>query len=315
MVTEGGMVADNSARRQPNALATMGWLIVMGAAWGLEFSMFKLAVEAGLPEIGILMVALVLVVVAFGAVIAWKHAWFRLNAEIIVFLIVVAVLGYVLPLLAALWAASHVGAGMMTLIASFTPIVTVATALLFRTEHVSLRRILAVTFGMIAGLMVLAPGVDLTGSRNFGWLLLVFVVPLTYGVESVYVWVKWPAGLSPLQIGAGQAAIALLGVIPLHLLTEPAMAYDPAWPVSQWAVILVGFLVLVEVFLYFAIIRDTGGVLVSFSFYISLFAGIAWGVTIFGEVFDWVTWIAVVALMIGLALTVQPAGTTKGDTP
>ena len=57
----------NSARRQPNALATMGWLIVMGAAWGLEFSMLKLAVEAGLPEIGILMVALVLVVVAFGA--------------------------------------------------------------------------------------------------------------------------------------------------------------------------------------------------------------------------------------------------------
>ncbi|MDG2481627.1 MAG: hypothetical protein P8Q36_12275, partial [Alphaproteobacteria bacterium] len=60
---------------------------------------------------------------------------------------------------------------------------------------------------------------------------------------------------------------------------------------------------LVEVVLYFVIIRDTGGVLVSFGMYLSLFAGIAWGVIIFAERFDALTWLAVAVLVIGLSLT------------
>jgi len=43
----------------------LGLLVIMGAAWGLEFSMLKLAVEAGYPETGVLLVTLALVALVF----------------------------------------------------------------------------------------------------------------------------------------------------------------------------------------------------------------------------------------------------------
>ncbi|MBT6206029.1 MAG: DMT family transporter [Rhodospirillaceae bacterium] len=294
------MTTDAAARA---TWSTWGLLVLMGAAWGLEFSMLKLTAEAGYPPIGTLMAALAMVATAYWTVLIWRRAWFRVNCEVLLFLLMIAGLGYVLPLIAVLWAAPHVDAGLMTLIASFTPIVTVATAVLFRTETVSWRRILAVMIGLASALLVLVPQAHLPEAGILGWLLLVFVVPLTYGVESVYVSVYWPQGLTPLQIGAGQSLVALLAVIPIHFLTEDPMVYDRGWNMGQIAIVIVAACLLVEVVLYFVIIRDTGGVLVSFGMYLSLFAGIAWGVIIFAERFDALTWLAVAVLVIGLSLT------------
>lgn len=290
----------------PSRWSTLGWLLLMGAAWGLEFSMLKLAAEAGFPGTGILLVTLAIIAAVFCVILTLRRAWFRPTRRIVVFLLVVAMLGYVLPLLAALWAAPHVPAGAMTLIASFTPLVTVATALLFRTERVSRRRILAVILGMVSGLLVLLPEASLPSGGNLLWLLVVFVVPLTYGVESIYVSVAWPRGLDPLQVAAGQSLVALVLLLPIHLIGGQTMVYDPGWPVGQLAILVVAACVLVEVLLYFLIISRTGGVLVSFSMYISLFAGIAWGWVIFGEQLGLAVWIAIAVLAVGLALTVPP---------
>ena len=292
------------ARRSgPASLATIGLLLCMGAAWGLEFSMLKLAAEAGFPGTGVLLITLALVALVFAVIVTVQGAWFRPTPEIIVFLFVIAMLGYVLPLLAALWAAPRVPAGIMTLIASFTPVVSVACALTLRSEHVSWRRITAVLLGTAAALLVLVPETQLPQWGNAVWLLVVFVVPLTYGVESVYVSVAWPKHLTPMQVAAGQSVVALLAMLPLHLIFGEPIPWDPDWPVGQLAILVVAACVLVEVLLYFLIISRTGGVLVNFSMYISLFAGIAWGWVIFGEQHDAHVWIAVVVLAIGLSFT------------
>lgn len=289
-------------------IPVLGLLLVMGAAWGLEFSVMKLATEAGFPGIGILLVTLALVAPVFWMIVALRGAWFRPTWPIVRFLVVIALLGYVLPLLAALWAAPHVPAGLMTMIASFTPVVSVACALSFRTERVSPRRILAVALGLAAALLVLVPETQVPGMGVLGWLLVVFVVPLTYGIESVYVSVAWPGGLDPMQVAAGQSVAALLAVLPIYLLFGEPIVYDPSWSMGQVAIGLVALCVLVEVLLYFVIIKASGGVLVNFSMYISLFAGMAWGWAIFGERHGVVVWIAVAVLVAGLALTVQRRG-------
>ncbi len=297
--------------RKPSGLGTLGLLVIMGAAWGLEFSMLKLAVEAGYSETGVLLVTLAIVALVFCGIITVQRAWFRLTRRTVVFLLMLALLGYELPLLAALWASPYVPAGLMTLIASFTPVVTVATALLCRTERVSPRRILAVVFGLVAAFLVLVPEARLPEAGNLLWLLLVFVVPLTYGVESVYVSWAWPDDLTPMQIGAGQSLLALLTVIPIHVAVGDPLHYDPTWPMGQIAILIVAGCVLTEVFLYFAIIRATGGVLVSFAMYLSLFAGIAWGAVIFGERLELLTWVALGLLLVGLTLTITRDGREK----
>jgi len=294
----------------PATWATLGLLLLMGAAWGLEFSMLKLASEAGYSGPSVLLATLAIVAVALVGITSLRRAWFRPTREIAVFLIVIAMLGYILPLLAALWAAPHVPAGIMTLIASFTPVVAVATALLLRTERVSPRRIAAVMCGLAAALLVLVPEVRLPQAGNLAWLIVVFAVPLTYGVESVYVSVAWPRGINAMQVATGQSLITLLALVPIQLLFGGPMPFDPTWPDGQLAIPVIAGCVLIEVLLYFAIIGRTGGVLVNFSMYISLFAGIAWGWVIFGEQLDVIVWIAVIVLAVGLALTVRRRGET-----
>lgn len=292
----------------PATFATLGLLILSGAAWGLEFSMLKLATEGGYPEIGTLLAAMVAIAVVFWAAVALRGAWFRFRRDAVVFFLVVALLGYVLPLLAALWASSHVPAGLMTLIVSFTPVVTVAVVLLLRTEPVSPRRIAAVGLGLLAALIVLVPESEGPTGGALVWLLLVFVVPLTYGIESVYVSVAWPDGLDPLQVCAGQSLLAVLTLIPIQLVYGEPMPFDSSWPMAQLAIPVVAACILVEVLLYFVIIRQTGGVIVNFQMYIALFAGFAWGYAIFGEQHGLHVWIAVAVLVVGLALTIPRRG-------
>ena len=69
---------------------------------------------------------------------------------------------------------------------------------------------------------------------------------------------------------------------------------------------------LIEVVLYFYIIQHTGGVLVSFSNFISLFAGIGWGMMIFSETHGPMVWLSVVVLIGSLALvTIDTMKTDK----
>src|SRR5690606_23133853 len=160
----------------------------------------------------------------------------------------------------------------------------------------------AVVLGLAAALLVLVPEARLPSGGNLLRLLVVFVVPLTYGVESVYGSATFPPGLDALQVGTGQALMTVLMVLPVYPQAGEPLVYDPAWPVGQTAILIVAVCVLIEVVLYFVIISRTGGVLVSFSMYISLFAGIAWGWAIFGEQLGITVWIAIAVLAVGLAM-------------
>ena len=162
-------------------------LLIMGLAWGAEFSTLKLAIAGGHDEFTVLMVALVLISVAYFLILLFRRSLFRVTREIFVFLAITAMLGYLIPLLAALYAAPYLSAGIMTLIVSLTPVVTVSVALLLRTERVSFFRIASIGLGMVATWLVLAPETELPGRGVFAWMLLMAIVPICYGVESIYV--------------------------------------------------------------------------------------------------------------------------------
>jgi len=291
-------------------------LVIMGITWGLQFSMLKLAALDGIDEITILFVMLVIVSVCFTAPLIVARRGFALTSERVQFLFITGLLGYALPLAAAVYAAAHVPAGIMTLIASFTPLVTVAVALAVRSERVSPRRLIAVVLAMISALLVLLPEASLPGFGVLPWLVLVFVVPLCYGVEGVYVAVRWPDGLDTLQVVAGEAVFAALMVLPFFLGMGQFPDAAQIWSLGGLAVLVVALSGLIEVFLYFYLIRREGAVFVSFSTFISLFAGIAWGIALFGEVHSAIVWLAVALLAVSLAAVVferPPQSVEFGD--
>ena len=292
-------------------------LLIMGLAWGAEFSTLKLAIAGGHDEFTVLMVALVLISVAYFLILLFRRSLFRVTREIFVFLAITAMLGYLIPLLAALYAAPYLSAGIMTLIVSLTPVVTVSVALLLRTERVSFLRIASIGLGMVATWLVLAPETELPGRGVFAWMLLMAIVPICYGVESIYVSARWPGGLDAWQVGFGEAVVAIVLLLPAYAVFGDPTSIGLSWSLAETGIVLFVLSGLINIVLYFYIIQHTGGVLVSFGSFISLFVGIGWGMLIFSERHGMMVWFAVIVLIGALVLVCvdtlrnRPAGTLE----
>ena len=278
-----------------------GFLVIMGACWGLQFALLKLAAAAGYSELAVLVLAMGLLSLVFGAMLVARREPEELTRARLVFLVITSTLGYLAPLWAALYAASHLPAGILTLMASLTPVATVAIALGLRTEVVSARRILAVGLGAVAVTFVLWPELELPGFGKLHWLLVALIMPLCYGVESIYIAKFWPAGLTPMQAVTGETVMAFVLVVPIFLLAGGPLP-SPDWGTAELAIGLFVAAGVVESLLYFYLIKRTGGVFVTFGGFVSLFAGIGWGMLLFGESHGAMVWLAVGLLCVSVLL-------------
>ena len=183
-----------------------------------------------------------------------------------------------------------------------SPAITFATAALFRTEHISVVRLIAMVLGICSVLILMLPGI--LGEVISLWVLAALLIPLCYGTESVYVDRNWPEGMGVIQVGFAEAFTAFVLILPLVYFID---GFPAAIDLSGRAEIAIAVFVLCglfEIFAYFYLIRTTGGVLVSFGSFVALFAGVAWGILLFNEQHGGLTWVAA-ALMVSSLLMVS----------
>ena len=286
-------------------------LVVMGVLWGLQFAMLKLAAERGLSEVDTLMIALVLLSVIFTIILLVRQQTFRITVKLINFLAIIGLLGYIFPLLAALHAAPHIPAGILTLIATLVPVITILIATLLKTEPVSVQRMIAVGLGVIAVLLVLWPELELPGYGNTYWIFVALVVPFCYGIESIYIASSWPRGMTSLQVVTAQTLVATLLFLPVFFFYGNPGAVGSNWSGGEVAILIFVLAGVIESLIYFYVIEKTGGVFVSFASFISLFAGIAWGILLFSESHGLVVWFAVAATFVSLLLATSGKSFSK----
>ena len=156
--------------------------------------------------------------------------------------------------------------------------------------------------GCVSAALVLAPQLELPGYGALGAMLLALVIPACYGVESIYVAARWPEGLDVMQVGLGEAVGAAILTLPLLLVFGDPAAFTLSWSIAEFAIAVFVVSGVFDVLAYFYLVRTTGGVLVSFGTFIALFAGIAWGIAIFGERHSAIVWVAVLILVAALGL-------------
>ena len=272
----------------------------MGILWGLQYAMIKLAAESGYNEINIIVLTLLMVSAFYLILVKVRGLKIPPNKETIVFLIIIAILGYILPLLATVYAAEKVTAGIISLVACLTPILTVLLALILRSETVSRSRIAGIALGAFSVTMVLLPELRSPDLGMLPWILLLLVAPLVFAVENIYVSMKWPKGLGAVEMVAGEAIVASVLMLPLFFVFGAPHEIKWQWTSAEIAIVVYVLAGIAESFLYFHIIRTTGGVLVSFGSFVSLFAGIGWGIVIFSESHPMTVWIAVIFLVVAL---------------
>ena len=285
-------------------------LVAMGTLWGLQFAMLKLAVSGGYSEITVAAAALLMLAAAFAALAAAAGLKFQLDGRVLLFFFVASVLGYLVPLLITLVAASGLSAGMLVMIGSLTPLFAAVTALVWRTEPVSGSRLAAIGLGLLSILIMTYSGITAQAAGGVGLIILALAIPCAYGIESVYISTRWPMGLSPLHVVTGETVISAIIILPVWILFGGDMPERISWSAAEIAILVFVAAGVLESLIYFYLIRVTGGVFVNFATFVALFSGIAWGALLFGERPPAVVWIAALVLAAALAVANRSARPT-----
>jgi len=277
-------------------------LLVLGASWGLQFTLLKICVDARLGEFGILAGSMVLLAALYALLLTCRRAWFRPTWRHVRFFLASAILGFVLPLGSVILAARDLPAGLIVLHESLTPVFIVLLALAVRSEAVSARKLVGVGIGMSGVLLVLWPQVIGLGGSPAQGLLFALIIPIAYGADAIYVATRWPDDLSCVQVVAGEMIAAALLSLPLFLMSGEPMSFATASTVGRSALLIFVLVSFIEIYLYFHLLRKAGAVFISVGSFIALFAGILWGMVLNGESHPASVWLAVALVVVALHL-------------
>jgi len=273
-------------------------LIVLGLSWGLHFPIFKFAARSGLPYSGITAAIICGVALALLAIGITRRRLPAFRTRHLRFYFVCAVLGYLVPYFLSLFAAGRLDAGMLTLITSTTPILTLCIAAMVHAEPVRAAQVVGIGLGLASVLFLVVPQIGGIDPKGLTAILLAFGIPASYAGYQVYLSERWPPGSDSFQVASGEALIAAGLMIPVLLSTGGLDVLHGGWTSGHWAILAMILITTVDCYLYFEIVRLAGPVFVSQASFVMVVAGVLWGMLLHGErPGEWL-WLSL-ALLIG----------------
>ena len=280
-----------------------GLLFLLGATWGLQFVLLKVATDSELSELGILSLCMALLAAAYLASLAIRGQWFRPKREHLRFFALSGFFGFVLPLGGVILVADRLTVGLIVLYTeALIPVFTIAIALALRSEQLTGRRLTAVALALVGVAVAFWPEIAGSGDAWIQGLLLVFIIPLAYAIDGIYVAACWPSDLRALQVVSGEAVAGALMLLPIWLLSGGLGELPAALGTGEWAILAFVPVTYLEVYVYFYLLRHAGAVFVSFGCFLSLFAGFFWGWALLDETHPSTVWIAVALVALALYL-------------
>ena len=275
-------------------------LIVLGLTWGLFFSLSRIAGETGIEPLVILSFALLAEIPIFGVICLVRGRYPRLfRPTSLIFYLVAGILGYMIPAVLELYSAPLIGAGLLTIVVSISPIITMIFAFLMKTDVLSRRKVMGIILASIAMMPILLGenlSIPVPEMAMIG-LIVACLVPLCYGIYHNVISKFWPSGEDGWQLASGEAVVGFCTIMPITFLIY---GFDPM-PIIETGLwwVMIGYVVLsaISIYLYFYLIDKGGPIFVSLAGFISLIAGVGFGMVFFGETHPW--WMLVVlSLMI-----------------
>lgn len=294
------MIADNSSPRRDVRWLPLVYLVVLGVSWGAHFSFIKIAAESGLSYLGSAAVTTAGVAMLLLLIALLRRRMPKFSRSHLWFYFICSLLGYVAPLMLELHSAPHLPASVLTLVVSSSPFFTLAIAMAIRSDAVSMRRIVGIVVGTTSSLLILLPAALGVTDLPLFWLLVAFLVPLIYAADHNYIAIAWPANSDSYQLGLGEALLALAMLGPAYLWQGIGADLSIPFGSGHVAIAVMVAFALIEIFLYFEIVRIAGPVFVSQTNFVTVVSGVVWAMIIFGERPG--RWLWLSALLLGVAL-------------
>ena len=277
-------------------------LIYMGGAWGLGFSLAKLAAVEGTTPIGIAFWQCLFASILLLVFVIFRRTKIVLSWRLVKLYIIVGLLGAAVPITCFYYAAPKVSAGVLSITVTLVPILTYALALLLRTEFFSATRVTGILFGALSIVLLVVPENSLPNKSSLPWVLLGCLSSLCYAIENIYLAQRSGKDVGPIRLACGMHISASI------FLALTAQATDSFFllkmPFRNLEIIILGMAVInASAYTFFVICIDKSGPLFASQVgYIVTLAGVFWGIAIFDESHSIWVWASLAAMLLGLIL-------------
>lgn len=284
-------------------------LVWLGVGWGSTHPLGKIATETGHGPFGLIFWQQVVMVVVLGAIALVRRKGMKLTGPAILFYVIVAVLGTIVPNGTFYTSVAHLPSGIMSIIIAMIPMLAFPMALALGTDRFSALRLVGLGLGLTGVALLAAPGAALPEAAMLAWLPVALVGPLFYAMEATYVAWRGTEGMDALQAMLGASLAGLILCAPVMLVMD--QGYSP-WPLGRddLALALSSALHALLYASYVWLAATAGSVFAAQSSYLVTAAGMIWAMLLLGERPNATVWLALAVMLAGVAL-VQPRARAK----
>lgn len=286
-----------------NPWLAIGQLLVVGTLWGSTFSVAKFAITAGVPPLGYAFWQCFGSGLVLLAILALRGERLPMGRRQLGFYAMTGALGITAPNVNFYIIVQYVPAGLMAVVITTAPIMTFLIALSLRMERLQWLRVLGLLCGFAGALLLVLP--DEVGGDAVsvsGWVLLGFLTPFFYSLNSILT-SRWrPTGGSALSFACGMMLAAAALQLPLMLAAGQAYAPLPPFGAPEAAIAVQVAVSATAYIVFFHLVKLAGPVYFSQVGYIVTLTGILWGMLLFDERLAPSVYLAAAVIFAGLAL-------------
>lgn len=277
------------------------FLLLLGSSWGLYFSMLKIAALSGISYVGIITLTTLGVAVGMTTIALLRRRKPEFSARHHLFYLVCATTGYLLPMIVELLVIAHMPAGVLTLIVSMSPLATLTVAWLMKTDTINPARVTGILVGAFAIFAILLPDTHINEAVAWYWLLLTVAVPISYAIHHNYASRYWPRGSDSYQVACGEAIYAGLAMAVFSMFHWQWQDVE-SWNQGHSAILFMATIALIDIYIYFELIRLKGPIYTSHANYFMVVSGVVWGMVIFSEQPSSLMWLSTALLIVSIYL-------------
>jgi drug/metabolite transporter (DMT)-like permease len=277
---------------------------MVGALLGLSFPLGKLAGAAGVPPLvwsallsggGAIVLALALLL---------RRQRVRLNAQLMRYFVIVAVVSYALPNALVFTAIPHLGSAYAAILFTLSPMFTVIFSFLARLRSPQRLEFAGIAIGFVGTLLVASGRGEVGRAVDWFWVGLCALVPLSLALGNVYRTLDLPKGTPALVLAVGSNAVAALLLIGLSWVTGGLADFAKLAAVPD--LVLVQTIATAAMLALFFQLQVVGGpVTLSQIGTVAAGVGVLAGTIGLGERYPTIVWIGIAIIAVGISLTVR----------
>lgn len=286
-------------------------LLALGLGWGLTQPLGKLATSTGHQPFGLIFWQLVICTAVLGALSLSRGKGLVFTRPALIFALVVAVLGTLIPNATFYTSVEHLPSGIMSILISTVPMLSFPIALALGMDRFSAARLAGLALGLVGVALIAAPGAGLP-AHLVVFIPLAIVGPLFYALEANFVARQGTAGMDAVQAMFMASLVGLILCLPLTLMTGQWINPLRPWGAAEWGLVGSSIVHALCYAGYVWLAARAGAVFAAQCSYLVTAAGVVWAMIILGERLDPLLWLALVVMLSGVAL-VQPRPANRAN--